>query len=161
MYTNKWTFKIACPCRLTFTWWGCSGLCFWHKPTELAHSFLFCCCVCFCFSGPLNCISFHKFSRQLSVFSLCSSGLISALSILSSIHLFMKSGVVRTIYGMKYSWKGHKDRNRYKNRIKRSWASSVDSVRNINRNIPTTWRWARGDVCSRLWRNPDRWRRKR
>ena len=25
--------------RLTFTWWGCCGLCPWHKPTELARSF--------------------------------------------------------------------------------------------------------------------------
>ena len=24
---------------LTFTWWGCYGLCPWHKPTGLAHSF--------------------------------------------------------------------------------------------------------------------------
>ena len=24
---------------LTFTWWGCYGLCLTHKPTELAHSF--------------------------------------------------------------------------------------------------------------------------
>ena len=40
----------------------------WHKPTELAHSFLFCSCVCFClFYGPFSCISFHKFSWQLSV----------------------------------------------------------------------------------------------
>ena len=29
--------------------------------------------------GPFICISFHKFSRQLSAFSLCSSDLISAL----------------------------------------------------------------------------------
>ena len=49
-----------------------------HKSTELAHSFLFCSCVCFCLYGPFNCISFHKFSRQLSAFSLCSSSLISA-----------------------------------------------------------------------------------
>ena len=28
--------------------------------------------------------------------------------------------VAGRIYGMKYSWKGHKDRNRHKNRIKRS-----------------------------------------
>ena len=28
------------PHGLTFTWWGRFGLCFWHKPTELAHSFL-------------------------------------------------------------------------------------------------------------------------
>ena len=26
---------------LTFSWWGCYGLCPRHKPTELAHSFLF------------------------------------------------------------------------------------------------------------------------
>ena len=68
-----------CPRGFSFTWWGCCGSCLWHKPTELAHSFLFCSCVCFCLYGPFNCISFHKFSRQLSAFSLCSSGLISAL----------------------------------------------------------------------------------
>ena len=62
----------------------------WHKPTELARFFLFCSCVCFCPYGPFNCISFHKFSRQLSVFSLCSSGLISLLLVLSTIYLFMK-----------------------------------------------------------------------
>ena len=33
---------------------------------------------------------FHQFSRQVSVFSLCSSGLISALLVLSTIYLFMK-----------------------------------------------------------------------
>ena len=33
---------------------------------------------------------FHKFSRQLSAFSLCSSGLISALLVLSTRYLFMK-----------------------------------------------------------------------
>ena len=41
----------------------------WHKPTELAHSFLFRACVCFSLYGPVNCISVHKFSRQLSAFS--------------------------------------------------------------------------------------------
>ena len=51
---------------------------------------LFCSCVYFCLYGPLNCISFHKFSRQLSAFSLCSSGLISALLVLSDTFLFMK-----------------------------------------------------------------------
>ena len=35
--------------------------------------------------GPFNCISFHKFSRQLSAFSLCFSGLTSALLVLSTI----------------------------------------------------------------------------
>ena len=49
-------------------------------------------CVYFCLYGPLNCISFHKFSRQLSVFWLCYFGLISALLILSTIciYVFMK-----------------------------------------------------------------------
>ena len=62
----------------------------WHKPTELAHSLLFCSCVYFCLNGPFNCISFRKFSWQLSVFSLCSSGLSSALMVLSTVYLFMK-----------------------------------------------------------------------
>ena len=62
----------------------------WHKPTELAHSFLFCSCVYFCLYGPFNCISFHKFFRHLFVFSLCSCGLSSALLVLSTVYLFMK-----------------------------------------------------------------------
>ena len=61
-----------------------------HKQTELSHSFLFCSFVYFCLSGRFNCISFHKFSRQLSVFSLCSSAVISALLILSTIYLSFK-----------------------------------------------------------------------
>ena len=44
----------------------------------------------FCLYGPLNYISFHAFSRQLYVLSLCSSGLISASLVLSAIHLCMK-----------------------------------------------------------------------
>ena len=31
-----------------------------HKLTELAHSFLFCCCVYFCLYGSFNCVSFHS-----------------------------------------------------------------------------------------------------
>ena len=62
----------------------------WHKPTELAHSFKLCSLVYFCLYGPFNCISFHKFSQQLSVFSLCSCGLISTPLVLSTIYLFMK-----------------------------------------------------------------------
>ena len=66
-------------------------LCQRHKPTELAHSFFFffldsVLVSIFCIYGPFNCLSFHKFSRQLSVFSLCSSGLISALLVLSTIY---------------------------------------------------------------------------
>ena len=44
------------------------------------------------------------------------------------------------------SWKGHKDRNRYKNRIKRSGQARLVYVKNINRDISTTWRWTRGDL---------------
>ena len=62
----------------------------WHRPPELAHSFLFFSCVCFCLYGPFNCISFHKFSRQLSAFLLCSSGLISALLVRWTVYLFLK-----------------------------------------------------------------------
>ena len=51
---------------------------------------LICSCIYFCPYGPFNCISFHKFPRELSAFSLCSSGLISALSVLSATYLFMK-----------------------------------------------------------------------
>ena len=65
-------------------------VCVRHKPTELAHSFLFSSCVYFCLYGPFNCISFHKFSRQLSAFQLCSSGLIFAWLVLSTLYLFMK-----------------------------------------------------------------------
>ena len=42
------------------------------------------------FMTLLNCISFHKLSRQLSAFSLCSSGLISALLVLSTTYLLGK-----------------------------------------------------------------------
>ena len=62
----------------------------WHEPAELAHSVLFCSCVYFCLYGPFNCISLHKFSRQLSVFSFCSCGLSSVYLLLSAIYLFMK-----------------------------------------------------------------------
>ena len=91
-WTSQW-WRImfeARPRGLTFTWWGCCGLCPWHKLTELAHSFLVCSCVCFCLCGPFNCISFHKFSRKLSAFSICSSGINSAELVLSTIYLFMK-----------------------------------------------------------------------
>ena len=74
-----------------------------------------------------------------------------------------KRRVVWRICGMKYSWKGHNDRNRHKNRIKRSgqarlvYAGTTSCenralnqttgrfMSDINCNIPTTWRWAHGD----------------
>ena len=51
---------------------------------------LLCFCVHFSLYGPFTCISFHKFSPQLSVFSFCSFGLISAVLVLSTIYLFEK-----------------------------------------------------------------------
>ena len=54
--------------------------------------------------------------------------------------------VLERINGMKYSWKGHKDRNRHKNRTKkRSGQARLVYVFDIRHNIPTTWRWIRGD----------------
>ena len=70
-------------------WWWCCDSCLWHKVTEFAHSFLF--CVRFRLNGLFISISFHKFSRQLCVFSLCSSRLISALLVLSNVCLFFPS----------------------------------------------------------------------
>ena len=60
------------------------------KDTTTTTTAIVCPCVCFCLYDPFNCISFHKFSRQLFIFSLCSSGLISALLVLSTVYLFMK-----------------------------------------------------------------------
>ena len=80
-----------CNCfKIISTWWWCYGLCLWHKPAELTHSFLICFRVCLYIYSPFNFISMHKFSRQLSAFSLCSSGLTSAILILSTIDLFVK-----------------------------------------------------------------------
>ena len=44
----------------------------------------------FLYCGPFTCISFHKFFRKLSVFSLYSPSLISALLVLSTIYLCIK-----------------------------------------------------------------------
>ena len=49
-------------------------------------------------------------------------------------------------YGTENSWKGHKERHRHLNRIKRSGQARLVHVKNINGNIPTTWRWAPGDL---------------
>ena len=91
IYGRSYSNLFKGPHGLTFTWWGCYGFCQGRNPAEPAHSFLFCSCVYFCLYGPFNCISFHEFSRQLSVFSLCSSGLISALLVLSTIYLLGNS----------------------------------------------------------------------
>ena len=70
---DKTGIKIICGAPTTLVVMGLMMM----IPTELARSFLFCSCVCFSLYGPFNCISIHKFSRQLSVFSLCSPCLIS------------------------------------------------------------------------------------
>ena len=54
---------------------------------------------CFCLYGLFKCISFHKFSRQLSTSSLCSSGLFKK-------HFFMAiSGLFPSYCWIKKSWK--------------------------------------------------------
>ena len=60
-----------------------------NQPSLLT-PFLFCSCVYFCLYGPFNCISFHKFSRELSGFYLCSSSPNSAIAVLSTIYFFTK-----------------------------------------------------------------------
>ena len=69
---------------------GDAGVYVWHKPTELAHTFSFCSCVYFYLYDPFNCISFQTFSWHFSSFQFCSSGLNSALFVLSTIYHFMK-----------------------------------------------------------------------
>ena len=49
-----------------------------------------------------------------------------------------KQRLVGRIYGMKYSSKGHKDRNRHRNRVKRSGQARLLYVFDINHNIPAT-----------------------
>ena len=61
-----------------------------NQPSLSTLFFLFCSYVYLCFLWPLNCISLQKFSRQLSAFSLSSSGLISAFLVLSTKYLFTK-----------------------------------------------------------------------
>ena len=61
------------------------GMLWFVKDIKLAHSFLFSSGAHFSLYVPFNCISFHKFSRELSAFSLCSSGFNSAALVLSTI----------------------------------------------------------------------------
>ena len=60
---------------------------FWTETNRARPLFFFLLlfCSCFCLCGPFNCISFHKLSRQLSAFSLSSSGRTPALLALSTI----------------------------------------------------------------------------
>ena len=45
------------------------------------------------------------------------------------------------IYGMKYSWMSHKDRQRHKNRVERSGQAQLVYVKDMNCSIPIMWRW--------------------
>ena len=72
------------PRGFTFTWWGCCD----HINQPSSPTPFYSVLVSISVYGPFNCISFHKFSRQLSAFSLCSPGLNSALLVLSTIYLF-------------------------------------------------------------------------
>ena len=47
-----------------------------------------------------------------------------------------KRRVVRSIYKMKYSWKGHKDRNKTQEQNKKEWASSVNLPQRHNLQHP-------------------------
>ena len=73
---------------------------------SLPTPFLFYSCAHFCLYGPFNCISIHKFSRQLSGFSLCSSGLISVSLVLSTIYLCMTVSLSPDI--IPSGWLGYK-----------------------------------------------------
>ena len=84
-------FIIISPRGLTFTWWGCCSLCFWHKPAELAHSSLFCSCVCLSLSPfPLY---FIPYILPTTLCFLTFSDLIFALLVLSTIYLFRKVSI--------------------------------------------------------------------
>ena len=105
--TCQSTWSATIPYRprgLPFTWWGCYGLCLWHKLTELAHSFSFCSLVCFCLYGPFNCISPPKFSRKLSVCSFCSSGLIPVLLVLSTVYISLWKSSSALIQSLVVDW---------------------------------------------------------
>ena len=102
-FSEEMSFRATIRSRQLFLFWRTSRQqCLWHKPTELANPFLFRSCVDFRLYGPFNCISLYKFSRQLYAFSLYSSGLISALLVLSTIYLFMKISLTPDI--ILYGW---------------------------------------------------------
>ena len=84
---------------LTFLWWGCYGFCLRHKLSKLAHFFKKSVLVSVFVSMALSTV-FHSInSPDISSLShCCSSGLISALLVLSTKYSFMKvsfnSGII-------------------------------------------------------------------
>ena len=90
MFLETFAILFLCPWGLTFSWWGCYGLCLWHKPTELAHSFysvLVTVSVFMALSTVFHSINYPDNSL------LSYSVLVSALLVLSTVHLFMKVSV--------------------------------------------------------------------
>ena len=88
-------FFLVCFVSVNDCWFYCQDFDrIWHEPAELAHFsffFLYSTLVSVSvFMALSTCISFRKFSQQLSAFSLCFSGLISALLVLSTMYLFTK-----------------------------------------------------------------------
>ena len=80
----------ASPHGLTFTWLRCYCLCQRHESTELAHSFLYSVLASVSLFMVLSTV-FHSInSPNNSAFSLCSSGLISVLLVLSTLYLPIK-----------------------------------------------------------------------
>ena len=92
------SFSVFRPRRLTFTWWGCCGLCQDINQPNLPTPFYSVLVPISVFYSPFNCISFYKFFRQLSAFSLSSSGLHSVLLVLSTVYLFMKVSLSPDIF---------------------------------------------------------------
>ena len=82
-------FVFVHPHGLTFTWWGCYSL--WQRQNQPSLPALFILFLCVFLSlWPFHLYLIPYSLPQLSIFSLCSSGLISALLVLSTIHLFVK-----------------------------------------------------------------------
>ena len=76
--------------RTGLTFWAWLGKKKKRESTTTSNLFILFLCLFHSVYGPFNYISYHEFSRQLSAFSLCSSGLISALLVLWTIYLFME-----------------------------------------------------------------------
>ena len=92
--------SLAGPRGLTFLRWGCYGLSLTKTNQACLLVFIKQNSVLVSISVfmAFNCILFHKFSRQLCVFSLCSSGLISAFLVLSTIIISLYESLIQPWY---------------------------------------------------------------
>ena len=109
-FTREKSFKMCTD------FWRCLIVLMWP-------SFLFCSCICFCLYGSFNCISIHRFSWQLSVFSLCSSGLVSALLLLSTMYISLWKSPSALIFITLCGWLGikHQLTNQPTNHVWFAW----------------------------------------